>query len=433
MTDRQKLTGRWLGGAGLAILVGLLGAASAGGDASQAASRAGASATPADASDAPAATVGVRIAEPVDSLLRERVYTGTLQPRRRSVLSFESAGKLVSVAVDEGDRVEQGQPLAALDTRRLEATRAKAAAELATAIARLEELIAGPRQQTIAAARADARSLAAQRDIAERRRKRRHELAPTEAISQEEYEEAVYAFRAAAARAESAQQVLAELEAGTRPEEIAAQRGQVEALRAQLADIDHQLEDAVLRAPFTGRVSRRRLDEGTVVAPGEPVIDLVEEDALEAWVGAPPSAAGRLEAGQSLPIVVDGQQHYAVVQSVRPELDPETRTQNVVLRLTDSANLVPGQVAKVALDESIAIDGFWTPTSSLSPGKRGLWSVLVVNADGVVAKRPVEVIENDGDRSFVRGTLQAGERVIVEGTHRVVPGQRVDVAPAEKP
>lgn len=419
LTLRQKMTPRWvvLGLAIPALAVFATGAAtsrdapaeqSAGGDRS--------------------ITVGVEPAEPVDSFLRERVYTGTLVAKRRSVLSFELAGKLVELNVDEGEHVKENQPLARLDTRRLEAGRLQAKAELAQSEAVLKELEAGPRQQTIAAARAEVNNLAAQRDVAGLRLRRRERLVQTTAISQEEYDEAVYTHRATVARTEVAQKTLDELEAGTRVEQIEAQRALVAAIEARLADIHHQLDDAVMLAPYAGRIVRRRIDEGTIVAAGAPVFELIEDASLEAWIGVPPRSAAALRVGQPLGVTIGGQPVQATVQSIRAELDPETRTQNVVLRIEESRGLVAGQVARIAVREPVAMTGYWTPTATLTPDRRGLWSVLVVNEQGVVAGRPVEVVENDGDRTFVRGALQAGERVIVEGAHRVVPGQRVRAA-----
>ncbi|MEN0111297.1 MAG: HlyD family efflux transporter periplasmic adaptor subunit, partial [Planctomycetota bacterium] len=165
-----------------------------------------------------------------------------------------------------------------------------------------------------------------------------------------------------------------------------------------------------------------------VVGAGERVFEIVEDDALEAWIGVPPTSAGRLQVGEPIRVTIAGTERDAIVQSIRPELDTETRTQNVVLRLDSADGLVAGQVVRVGVAEPVAMQGYWAPTAALSPGRRGLWTVLVVDDAGVAAARDVEVIEAAGDRSFIRGTLQPGERVIVSGAHRIVAGQRVAVA-----
>lgn len=417
LTPRQKMTWRW-NLAGLAV-VGL-------------AFLAAGAATSADTPSTEDSTargkpmpVRVEVATSVDSFLRERVYTGTLVARRKSVLSFERAGKLIELLVDEGDRITKDQVLASLDTRRLTARQAQAEADLQQATAQLRELSAGPRQQTIAAARAEVESLAAQRDVAEIRLRRRQDLVKTAAISREEYDEAVYEYRAAAARTDVGQKTLDELEAGTRQEQIDAQRAQVGSLEARLADIVHELDDSILLSPFSGQITRRRIDEGTVVAAGAPVFELIDDAALEAWVGVPPASARSLRVGLEIEVTIDDQVYKTVVQSIRPELDAETRTQNVVLRIEKPGSLVAGQVARLGVREPVKMTGFWARTASLTPDRRGLWSVLVADADGYAAARPVEVLENDGDRSFIRGALQAGERIIVEGAHRIVSGQAI--------
>ena len=177
--------------------------------------------------------VGVVEATQVTSFQRARVYTGTLVAKRRSTLAMERAGRVIKLHADLGDRVAAGQVLAQLDTRRSEAQLAVARAELAQAEAVLAELQAGPRKQTIDAARAQLETLAAQRDLARVLAVRRKRLVATRSISDEEYDEARYALEAAVARTEAARQALNELEAGTRPEQIEAQRAAVAAAEAR--------------------------------------------------------------------------------------------------------------------------------------------------------------------------------------------------------
>ncbi len=361
---------------------------------------------------------------------RARSYTGQIVAARRSTLAFERAGKVESLSVDEGDVVEAGQPLAVLDQRRLRAQRSETAARLQEARAMLAELESGPRKQTIAAAAAEVQSLQAQQDVAEKNLDRRQRLVDTRAISREEFEESLYLVRAATARTDVAQKTLDELEAGTRGEQIDAQRARVEALEAALADADHQIEDSTLTAPYAGRLARRMVDEGAVVATGAGVFELIESDRLEAWIGVPPAVAATLRESDSYPLVIAGRRVQAELRSLRPELDPSTRTRNAVLDIEAPYGLVDGQVARIELTETIEEPGFWVPTRALAPQQRGLWSLYIVapseNAEGYVLEgRDVELLHTDGDRSYVRGVLEAGDRVVADGVHRVVAGQHV--------
>lgn len=428
LTDRQKLTRR--AGVLAAVLLALGVGAPPLTDALAATKTA----------DEPAASLRsqesmpIRVAPAVrtETYQVERVFTGALVAKRRSRLAFERPGKIVELHVDDGDRVDEGAVLASLDRRRILARRATVVAELAEAKAVLAELEFGPRLETIATADAQLQSLIAQAQLAERNLNRRRGLVDTAAISREEYEESYYALRVAQAQATASQKTLDELKAGTRQERIDAQAARVEALKARLADVDHELEDTTLVAPYAGAIARRHRDEGAIIAAGEAVFDLIEDTRLEAWIGLPAAAASRLMVGDAVKLRVNGRRYDASVKSLRTELDPATRTRNAVfaVQTTTADGLVAGQVARVALTEEVRQSGYWVPASSLTPGERGLWAVYVVEGDAgqrKVARRDVEIIHTEGGRSYVRGTLQPGEQVVVAGGHKIVAGQRVEV------
>ena len=362
-----------------------------------------------------------------DSYARQRVYTGTVAARRTADLGFERLGKVVRILVDDGAYVEAHAPLAELDRRELTIRRRETRALRDQAAARLAELRAGPRTQVIDAARAQVRDLAAQLELAERKQRRARNLHARGTIGEEAAEEARFASEALAARLAAARERLAELVAGTRKERLVAQAALVEQLDARLAAIDLDLEKSVLKAPFAGRIGARMADEGRVVAAREPVLRLVESSALEARVGVPVRVAAALAPGAVRAVRIDGRSHAATVRSLLPGVDPASRTRTVVLDLpaASAATAVPGQIVRLEILETVPARGIWLPNTALRKGTRGLWSVYVVR-DARIESRRVELIFTQSDRVLVRGTLESGERVVVAGAHRVVPGQRVE-------
>jgi len=80
--------------------------------------------------------------------------------------------------------------------------------------------------------------------------------------------------------------------------------------------------------------------------------------------------------------------------------------------------------------------GSWLPVTALSNGLRGLWRVFVLGdaaqseSGTALEARVVEVVYTDGNNAFVRGALKEGDRYIVDGTHKLSPGQRVSAASA---
>jgi RND family efflux transporter MFP subunit len=395
-------------------------------------------------------------ATPAESYQIPRTYTGEIVARRSSELGFERSGQLVFIAVDEGDRVNTGTPLGRLDTSSLEAERHQLLAERSQAVAQLQELKVGPRTETIAAARAAVREIGEQLELARTKRSRREWLYGQGAISREQLDEVSFESTTLTARLDEAKSKLDELLAGTRSEQIAAQTAAVKQLDAKIASIEIDLAKSTIKTPFAGTISKRLVDEGTVVSTGQSILRLVENAGLEARIGVPVAAAAKLKPGSKQQLRVGQKIYEARVSSVQPELDSSTRTLSVVLTLEQSvaAAVTPGQLARLELSETIPTSGYWLPTTVLVRGTRGLWSCYVMaqeqkqqgNRDSTpvsslstsdstfrVERRDVEILHTESDASgkgkalrvLVRGMLQPGDRVIVGGTHRIVPGQLV--------
>ncbi len=341
--------------------------------------------------------VAVVTARPVSRYLTSRDYTGEVVAGRSSSLGFELPGTLAQVLVEEGDRVEAGQPLAHLDRRRLRAQRQQSLAQRDVARAAVEDV----RQQLT---------------LAELQRDRRRRLHAQGAIAREDLDQQIHGSAALRSRLIQAQ-------------------AQVEEADARLRQIDVDLARSVLVAPFKGTVGRRLLDEGVVVSGGQALITLVEAAPLEARVGIPPDSARGLRPGQRHPVRVGDRRLLATVSALLPELDASSRTVTVVLRLP-ADDLPVGATARLSLRRTETGAGFWLPTTALVAAERGLWSVYVLEPPGTspergrrVVRHLVEPLYSEGERSLVRGTLRPGDRVIAAGTHRVVPGVRVREAP----
>ena len=363
-----------------------------------------------------------------------RRYTGEITARRSSELGLERGGELTDVYVEEGDRVAKGDALAKLDTRNLQAQRKQLEARRNRALAQLQQLETGARKEEIDAAKARVRNLEKELDLKQSQRSRREFLYQEGAISQEQRDEFATQAEALTARLDEAKSQLQELLNGTRKEEIIAQQATVQELEASIQEIDVTLSKSILKAPFNGIISKRHIDEGTVIQSGQSVIRLVENAVPEARIGLPVEMTNELEIGSSQTVTIDSKTYSATVRAILPEVDPETRTQVVILELDQSAILEthPGQTVRLTRTKTIDSEGYWLPLSALTKGIRGLWTAYVVveSADGKgweVQQQAVEILHQDEDRAYVRGTLQPHDRIIANGTHRLVPGQTVSV------
>ena len=322
----------------------------------------------------------------------------------------------------------------------LRASRAEVASRRERLQAQLQELEAGPRTEVVDAARAEVTALEEELALAVLQRDRREGLSERGTIGVEQLDAARATVDTTDARLRAARARLAELENGSRPERIAAQRGALGEIAAGLDAIDVQIEKTTLRAPFAGTVSMRLVDEGAVVSVQMPAVafHLVESTALEVRTGLPPEIADALSSGGLTPILRARGAELAVRSTrILPTVDVATRTVAAIFEL-DSAPVLGDSVARIRDGDVATLEvslerperGAWVPLSALSESTRGLWSLFRVVAAGgaegpVVERLELEVLHVDGDRAFVRGTVAGDERVVVTGAHRLVPGQRV--------
>ena len=379
--------------------------------------------------------VAVTPAQAVDHITRGREFTGIVKAARESSLSFERAGRLTAVLVEEGDSVTAGQLLAQIDVESVKAQHAGAVAQLSQARAVLDEFVSGPRKETIAQAQATVEGFDATMRRLQNDLDRSQRLLADKAVSQSRHDANRFGLETATAQRDAAQRQLDELLAGTRAEKITAQQAVVRQLEAQVRSLELEIEDGKLWAPYDGQIVERLTDEGTVVSPGVPVFNIVENHELEAWVGIPVSVTDGLMKGESYSLSIGQTETQGELTSLRTQLDPVTRTRNAIFRLADSSTFVPGQIARLNLNVRINETGYVIPSSALVPGARGLWNLFVAapntspDAEGQfnIEQRSAEVLYTLGEASLVRGTIADDELIVVDGVHRVVAGQPVTV------
>lgn len=306
----------------------------------------------------------------------EEKFTGIVSPSRTSQLGFATGGRVDALRVDVGDRVKKGQTLALLDTRTLRA-------QLSSANAVVAEAEAGYK-------------------LAETTVARQITLLERGHVSSQVVDEARAQSNTAAAR-------------------IAAAQANADALSVQI-------DLARIAAPFAGTVTARMADEGAIAGPGQPLFELVETSSLEARIGLTATLANLLEVGETYELVSDQGTSLATLRAVTGVIDMGNRTVTTVFDIDDPESVSAGAVVRLGMDRAIEEAGIWLPVSALTEADRGLWSIYQARREnGAWTAEPgiVEILHQDGERVFVRGSLRDGDHVIVDGLQRITPGQPV--------
>jgi len=208
-------------------------------------------------------------------------------------------------------------------------------------------------------------------------------------------------------------------------------RNQISDLQRQLDQVDREIERATLKAPFAGTVVRRDIEQGQVVSAGMAVLDLVDSSSLTIEAKVATNIANGMVRGAPVWVLIQGQPFSATIATVLPAVKGATRTRMVTLEFGDDQStegLNAGDTVELRYWTQTGQSGFWLPYSALQQQTTGLWSAMVVEGksdDLSASVRTLEVVLLQDQLALVQGALNDGDRVIVNGLNRIVPGQKV--------
>jgi RND family efflux transporter MFP subunit len=321
---------------------------------------------------APAAIVEVAPATTA-RLAPSRWVPGSVVSRDDAKIASAEAGRLEYVA-EVGTRVKAGERLAQLDDQTLRLRR--------------EEI------------QSDVRRAEAQRTLTETQLQRLEKLATSNAIAKTQLDEARAAM-------ETNVQALAHA-------------------RAQLHQIDHDIDQALVHAPFAGVVTERFAQRGEYLQVGATIVHLVDTDHIEARVQAPLTMADKIHAGMQVTVKTGGQETSAKVRTVVPVGDERARQFELRVGLSPALALV-GSAVEVSLPEDRGDEALTVPRDALVQRQNQTY-VMRVTPQNTAEQVLVSAANAAGDKVEVHGALSAGDRLVVRGAERLAPGQNVKVA-----
>jgi multidrug resistance efflux pump len=272
-------------------------------------------------------------------------------------LGSKIGGRVERVEVMEGDLAQAGQTLVVFEAPQLRAQRQQFAAQVATleaeyqkakegprpeekqaakaameaAAARLKRLQTGYRQEEISQARSDLESARADLKLAQEKLERARDLYARRTMSLEDYEVArgtrdrcqgivkkaqfYLDMLLTGSRPEDIEEGNAQLKqaqanydlllAGTRLEDIAAAKARLEEARGRLAEIDANLEEALVQAPERVLVEVVSVRKGDIIAPNQPILKVLRADDLWVKIYVPETQLGQLRLNDNVEVTLD--------------------------------------------------------------------------------------------------------------------------------
>ena len=274
--------------------------------------------------------------------------SGTIEMDEIDVASIVG-GRLLRLAVSEGDTVNIGDTLAVLDRGEIAAELAAQTAQAQRAQSQARDLQQGARPAELVIAREQARAAQADLELAQVSYERTERLAKSGVTAPAELDRARAARDAARARAASANEQVRLQEDGFRRQQVAAAQQGATAALAQLAGARSRANELVLTAPRAGVVLMTNYDAGELVPPSAAVLTLGDPDSLwmRVYVAAPKLTKLRVGALAEVRPVGVKQPFHGRVVSIANEAE---FTPRAALTEEEQANLVFG--VKLALDRT---------------------------------------------------------------------------------
>ena len=311
--------------------------------------------------------------------------SGSLGPERDASVRAQVSGAVMKVNVDQGSRVASGALLAQIDDRTI------------------RDIMLSARSAFSTAQNAAERS---KRDL-----ERSERLAQAGAIPERDLEQARLANAAAASQLADAQ--------------------------ARLSMAQKQLDDAQVRAPFSGVVSVRSVSEGDVVQPGTALFSVVDPASMRFEASVPAAQLSQVKVGAPVSFTVSGypdKRFTGRVSRISPTVDQGTGQVRIVVSVPNaSSNLVGGLFADGRIGTDVR-EGMTAPYSAVD--LRGL-KPTVLRLKGGVAER-VEVAlgvrDEDQERYEILSGVAVGDTLLIGAAQGITPGTAVRVSsPSDQP
>ncbi len=199
--------------------------------------------------------------------------------------------------------------------------------------------------------------------------------------------------------------------------------------RQRIREIEARIGDRTIRAPFDGILGLRQVSVGALVEPGDLITTIDDLSRIKLDFNVPATFLSTLQPGSSIHAYSSGwgdERFEGTVATIGTRIDPETRSVLVRAIIPNrEMRLRPGLLMTVQLLNRQR-QALMIPEEALVPVQRRHY-VLTVEADLTVARKPVFIGQRQPGMVEITEGLLPGERVIVRGTTRVRPGQKVSI------
>jgi len=341
------------------------------------------------------------------------------------------SGYLQSVPVQIGQRVNQGQIIAVVDQAEITHKVREAEAILAKTRAQMAELRAGARPEELTQAEESSRQTKSRLENARINLERVRSLVSKGYVARQELDNAQLAYDLAEAQSVAVTNQLSLVRQGARSEVLDAMEAQIKQGEATLAQQRLQLENTVVRAPFSGYISRRSVDPGALVSTSTPLGTLVHSDTVKVFVNILEKDLSLIKVGAPISVRTDAYPDKVFrgeVVRINSAFEMPSRTLVAEAHIPNPGGaLKPGMFARVEVLLAKKSAVLRVPTDALLEEEGGKDRYLyVVNGDKAVRRSVTTGLSQDSVTEVVSG-LREGETIVTVGQQRLRNGAPVQI------
>lgn len=351
--------------------------------------------------------------------------SGTLAPIEEATVSFEVAGRITQLHVNEGDHVRAGDILARIDTSDYSLQLAKANSTVTQSGAVLDKTINGAREEEIIQSKTllDKATVSYQKALDDF--KRMEKLYQENAISLNDYENAQNRLTIAEKDLVSTKQAYTLTVEGARSEDRQAQRSTYDqaVIGKQMAALT--LARTQLKSPIAGTVIAKQSSIGQLTSVGTPVYRIGNIDTLKVVLPVPDREISAWKEGDSVSLTLYGSNREGKVTKLFPSTNQGTGTIGVEVTIANPKHdWFAGQVVK-ATRKLESKEGIFLPIEAVISRGEAKPYVFVTTQNKAV-KTPVTIGELIGNQLEITSGLQVGQQVVVKGVDRLFDGDPIE-------
>jgi membrane fusion protein (multidrug efflux system) len=215
--------------------------------------------------------------------------------------------------------------------------------------------------------------------------------------------------------------------------EVAVQLAEASYTQAssEVAIAERQLARSQITAPITGRVAKKSVDAGAMVAAGTPIYTIVDDSTFEFRAAVTSGDFAKLRVGEKVSVTVDALPGFVTqgeVDRIAPQVDARSRSFEVVVLLPGSPQLVSGMFARAAVHVRDVPGSLVVPPAALvRDGSNPERAQAFVVVGGKADRRDVTVGIEVADAIQVTSGVKEGDVVVLDPPSALGPGTQVEV------